>query len=333
MMIIPEKMTTSTHRASLSTKTVTLFSIALFFLVISVSARPFAGYFASPLEGRWDLVLTNSGKTYPAWLEVRHSGTRALVGQYVGQGGSARPISRVVFTDNIVSFAIPPQWDTASNDLVFKANFQNDSLLGTVINPDGKIFTMTGTRAPSLKRNSDPVWNEKVMLFNGKNLNGWHAMGNNQWKVENSVMVSPASGSNIATDQKFTDFKLHIEFRYPKGSNSGVYLRGRYEIQIVDSKGQDPSRDLLGAIYGFLPPTDMMARDAGEWQSYDVELVGRLVTLAVNGKTVICNQEIPGITGGAIDSQEGDPGPIMIQGDHGAIDFRNIWIQTAKTGG
>jgi len=192
---------------------------------------------------------------------------------------------------------------------------------------------MTGTRAPSLKRNSDPVWNEKVMLFNGKNLNGWHAMGNNQWKVENSVMVSPASGSNIATDQKFTDFKLHIEFRYPKGSNSGVYLRGRYEIQIVDSKGQDPSRDLLGAIYGFLPPTDMMARDAGEWQSYDVELVGRLVTLAVNGKTVICNQEIPGITGGAIDSQEGDPGPIMIQGDHGAIDFRNIWIQTAKTGG
>jgi len=77
----------------------------------------------------------------------------------------------------------------------------------------------------------------------------------------------------------------------------------------------------------------MMAKDAGEWQSYDVELVGRLVTLAVNGKTVICNQEIPGITGGAIDSREIDPGPIMIQGDHGAIDFRNIWIQTAKAGG
>lgn len=306
-------------------------SIMILGLII-IHSHSFANhkFFASPLEGRWDLTLSNSGKTYPAWLEVRHSGTKALVGDYVGQGGSARPISRIQFTDGIVSFAIPPQWDTASNDLVFKATYQGDSLTGTIIAPDGKIFSMTGSRAPSLRRNNDPVWGEKIALFNGKDLSGWHAMGVNQWKAENGMLVSPASGSNIATDQKFGDFKLHIEFRYPKGSNSGIYLRGRYEIQIIDSKGKEPTRDLLGAIYGFLPPTEMMARDAGEWQSYDVELVGRLVTLAVNGKTVICNREIPGITGGAIDSREGDPGPIMIQGDHGAIDFRNIWIETSK---
>ena len=287
-------------------------------------------YFESPLEGRWDLTLNNSGKTFPAWLEVHHSGTRTLVGQYVGSGGSARPISKINFDSEKLSFAIPPQWDTSSRDLVFEAVYQGDRLSGTIIESNGKKFTLTGVRAPSLRRQSDPVWGKEIKLFDGTDLKGWHVSGPNQWKVEDGIMRSPASGSNIMTDQVFNDFKLHIEFRYPKGSNSGVYLRGRYEVQIVDSKGMEPSRDLLGAIYGFIAPTDMMAKDAGEWQSYDIILIGRLVTLAVNGKTVICNQVIPGITGGALDSSEGDPGPILIQGDHGAIDFRNILIIMAE---
>jgi hypothetical protein len=230
----------------------------------------------------------------------------------------------------MVSFSIPPQWDTSSNDLQFHATFQGDSLTGTIIESNGKEFTFVGVRAPSLWRKTEPVWGEQIKLFDGKDLKGWHASGKNQWVAENGIMRSPASGSNIMTDQVFSDFKLHIEFRYPKGSNSGVYLRGRYEIQIVDSKGMEPTRDYLGAIYGFLPPTEMMAKDAGEWQSYDVTLVGRMVTLTVNGKTVICDQIIPGITGGALDSREGEPGPIMMQGDHGPIDFRNILITPAK---
>jgi hypothetical protein len=294
---------------------------------ITIAPHP---YFESPLEGRWDLTLYNSGKAYPAWLEVRHSGLRTLVGQYVGQGGSARPISKINFTDGIVSFSIPPQWDTASINMEFDATYQGDTLTGTIIAPDGKKFNLTGVRAPSLRRQSDPVWGEQIKLFDGTDLKGWHVSGPNQWKAEGGLLRSPESGSNIMTDQTFNDFKLHIEFRYPKGSNSGVYLRGRYEIQIVDSKGKEPSRDLLGAIYGFLPPTEMMAKDAGEWQSYDVTLVGRLVTLAVNGNTVICNQEIPGITGGALNSREGEPGPILIQGDHGPIDFRNILITPGR---
>jgi hypothetical protein len=293
-------------------------------------SRANSSYFESPLEGRWDLTLHNSGKSFPAWLEVHHSGTRTLVGQFVGQGGSARPISRVFFNNGIVKFSIPPQWDTASNDLSFEARFQGDSLSGGLVMPDGNKFIVSGVRAPSLRKTTEPVWGEQIKLFDGTSLKGWHAMGPNQWKVEDGVMKSPASGSNIMTDQVFNDFKLHIEFRYPKGSNSGVYLRGRYEIQIVDSKGMEPSRDYLGAVYGFLPPTEMMAKDAGEWQSYDVMLVGRMITLSVNGKTVICNQEIPGITGGALDSHEGDPGPIMMQGDHGPIEFRNILLTPAK---
>jgi hypothetical protein len=287
-------------------------------------------YFESPLEGRWDLTLYNSGKMSPAWLEVHHSGLHTLVGQFVGSGGSARPISKVNFDGVKLSFAIPPQWDPSPNDLVFEAVFQGDSLSGTIIESNGKHFTLIGVRAPLLIRQSDPVWGQEIKLFDGTDLKGWHASGPNQWKAEDGILRNPSSGSNIMTDQVFSDFKLHIEFRYPKGSNSGVYLRGRYEVQIVDSKGMEPSRDLLGAIYGFIAPTEMMAKDAGEWQSYDVTLIGRLVTVAVNGKIVICNQVIPGITGGAINSSEGEPGPIFIQGDHGAVDFRNILITPGK---
>jgi hypothetical protein len=144
------------------------------------------------------------------------------------------------------------------------------------------------------------------------------------------ILRSPKSGANIVTDQTFTDFKLHIEFRYPEGSNSGVYLRGRYEVQIEDSKGEEPLKDLFSAVYGFLPPNEMMAKEAGEWQSFDITLVGRTVNVVANGKTVICNQEIPGITGGALDSREGEPGPLLIQGDHGPIEYRNIMITPAK---
>jgi hypothetical protein len=307
-----------------------IFLVLLTFSFRNAYSNSRSKYFESPLEGRYDLTLYNSGKSYPAWLEVQHSGTRTLVGRYVAPGGSARPISRINFTDGIVSFSIPPQWDTATNDLQFHAVFQGDSLTGTVIESNGKEYTLVGVRAPSLWRKTEPAWGDQIKLFDGKDLKGWHTQGKNQWIAEQDMMKSPASGSNIMTDQLFNDFKLHIEFRYPAGSNSGVYLRGRYEIQIVDSKGKEATRDYLGAIYGFLPPTEMMAKDAGEWQTYDVTLVGRLVTLAVNGKTVICNQIIPGITGGALDSHEGEPGPIMIQGDHGPIDFRNILITPGK---
>ena len=155
-------------------------------------------------------------------------------------------------------------------------------------------------------------------------------MGSNQWVVENGVLKSPHSGSNIRTEKTFNDFKLHIEFRYPEESNSGVYLRGRYEVQIIDSKGKEPASTELGGVYGFLDPLENMAKDPGEWQSYDITLVGRLVTVVANGKTIIYKQNIPGITGGALDSKEGEPGPIMMQGDHGPIEFRNIVITTAK---
>lgn len=284
----------------------------------------------SPIEGRWDITVYANGGEQPSWLEVIHSGTHHLIGSFVGSGGSARPISKINFSNGKMSFTIPPQWEQEDNDLRFEAVLQGDSLTGTVVAADGKIYNWTGYRAPLLKRVQPTVWGKPIKLFNGKNLEGWHASGKNQWKAEDGILRSPQSGSNLMTDKAFTDFKLHIEFRYPKGSNSGVYLRGRYEVQVEDSKGKEPQKDLLGAIYGFIAPNEMVAKAAGEWQSFDITLVGRLVTVIANGKTIICSQVIPGITGGAINSREGEPGPIMIQGDHGPVEYRNIILTPAK---
>lgn len=282
------------------------------------------------LEGRWDLVVQKDGQQLPSWLEIEHSGRATLVGRFCYAFGSARPIAVVNVANGKFSFSIPPQWEPGTRNMDFEGQLAGDQLSGTMIYTDGKSYTWTGTRAPLLKRTSAPVWGEPVTLFNGKDLTGWKAMGENQWVAEQGMLRSPKSGSNLVSEQTFTDFKLHLEFRYPKGSNSGVYLRGRYEVQIEDDKGKEPWKGYLGAVYGLITPSEMVAKDPGEWQTYDITLVGRMITIVANGVTIVSNQEIAGITGGAIDSKEGEPGPLLFQGDHGPIDFRNIVITPAK---
>ncbi|ASU33851.1 3-keto-disaccharide hydrolase [Mucilaginibacter xinganensis] len=282
--------------------------------------------------GRWDLTLDKGGKSLPSWLEVQKSGTHTLIGRFVYAFGSARPISEVKVNDGKYSFSIPVQWEEGTRNMDFQFEVSGDNIKGSMIYTDGVSYNFTGVRAPALIRAKKPVWGTPVKLFNGKNVKGWHTDGTNQWIAQGGILRSPHSGANLITDRNFTDFKLHIEFRYPQGSNSGVYLRGRYETQIIDTKSGDPEpiNNQFSSIYGFLPPNKMMAKNPGEWQSYDITLVGRMVTLVANGKTVICDQVIPGITGGAINSKEGEPGPILIQGDHGPIDYRNIVITPAK---
>lgn len=282
------------------------------------------------LFGRWDLTVNMDGRPVPSWFEVIKSGNRMLVGRFVGGGGSARPVARYYFVNGKLSFSIPAQWEREDHDLSVEGQFQGDSLVGTLVQPNGKTYKWVGHRAPSLKRMAEPAWGDPVAIFDGKTLTGWHTPGTNQWVAENGVLKSPHSGSNIITDGRYSDFKLHIEFRYPKGSNSGVYLRGRYEVQIEDLEGTEPPNDLISAVYGFLPPNAEASKGAGEWQTYDITLVGRQVTIVFNGQTVICRAEIPGITGGALDSHEGEPGPIYLQGDHGPIEYRNITIAVPK---
>jgi hypothetical protein len=305
------------------------------FVALSFSALVSNGQYStvkkvSVLEGRWDMTLVMDGKEYPSWLEVEHSGFHTLVGRFVYANGSARPISKVNFDGQKFSFTIPPQWESESRNLEFEGGFTDSGLAGTMVYTDGKKYNWTAVTAPSLKREGEPVYGEPIVLFNGKDLKGWRATGENQWVVEDGVLRSKKSGSNLMTEKTFTDFQLHIEFRYQKESNSGVYLRGRYEVQIDDSKGMDPWVGHLGAIYGFLTPSEMVAKDPGVWQSYDITLRGRMVTIVANNKLVIFNQAIPGITGGAIDSKEGEPGPILLQGDHGPVDYRNIILTPIK---
>ncbi len=278
------------------------------------------------LEGRWDLVIEKEGEKLPSWLEIKHSGFHTLVGRFVYAFGSARPISEIKTKKEKFSFEIPPQWEPGKSNLKFEGQIVNNSLKGTMCYTDGKTYNWIGTRAPKLSYEENPTWGKPIELFNGKNLEGWHASGENQWLVEAGVLKNPKSGSNLITDTSYMDFKLHIEFRYPKEGNSGVYLRGRYEVQIADSKGLEPSDIQFGGVYGFLEPNAMAAKDANEWQSFDITLIGSRVTIVANGLTIINDQVIPGITGGALDSNEGELGPFFLQGDHSAVEFRNIIV-------
>jgi hypothetical protein len=284
------------------------------------------------IVGRWDIVVENGGETYPSWLEIRKSGNSSLVGSFVGQFGSARPISKVESTDGKYEFVIPPQWEQRSDDIVYSFRLSDDQLVGETTDIAGKRIKWTGTRAPSLERTGTPRWSKPIELFSGKDLDGWNVQLDgvpNGWVVRDGLLFNQTPGNNLVSDAKFEDFKLHAEFRYPPGSNSGIYLRGRYEVQIEDNFGGEAECHQIGGVYGFLTPSINAAKQAGEWQTYDITLVGRTITLTLNGERVVDRQAIPGITGGAIDSDEGAPGPILIQGDHGPVEFRKLTITPA----
>jgi hypothetical protein len=278
------------------------------------------------LVGRWDLTVMEDGKERASWLEIEVSGFKTLVGRFVASGGSARPVSKVILENNKFSFSIPPQWENVEKDMVLEGEPTAEGIKGVIHSSSGQDLPFTGVKAPLLTEKKTVQWKKPIQLLNGKDLTGWKVDGEkNQWIVENGELISPHSGSNIITKEKFRDFKLHIEFKYKKASNSGVYLRGRYETQIIDNAlTEHPSSHLFGGIYGYLVPSEMAALGPDKWQSFDITLIGRMVTVVANGKTIICNQEIPGITGGALDSKEGEPGPIYLQGDHGPVTFRNI---------
>lgn len=313
---------------------------ATLLLLLSAPSAAFAQENARPaVIGRWDLTVTDPAGAYPSWLEVLTSGSSALVGRFVGRFGSARPIGRLEWSGGVLRFAIPPQWEEGDGDLRLEARLQQDQLEGTIVDPDGSSRSFTGVRAPALRRAEQPVWGTPDTLFNGRDLSGWTTEGTgggraNNWIVRNGVLTNPSGGgANLMTTRRFDDFKLHIEFRYPPGGNSGVYLRGRHEVQVEDNAERDwPLSTEIGGVYGFLVPTENASTGPNQWQTYDITLIGRRVTIVLNGKTVIADRVIPGITGGALDSDEGAPGPILLQGDHTAVEYRNIVLTPARDG-
>lgn len=310
-------------------------------VLFTVSARPLdrapAADVNDRLLGRWDITIDTPQGRLPSWLEVQipgaHSGGDSYAGRFVGVVGSARPIERVTLSGDSLRFSIPKQWESGNGNLSVDARLDgSDRLLGRMTFPDGRVADFTAVRAPVLRRTGTPRWGRPIALLSANSIRGWHTQrgGANQWEVANGVLRSPRSGENLVTDRTFTDFKLHLEFRYPKESNSGVYLRGRHEVQVQDDYGLEPLDDRFAGVYGFIEPNAMAARPAGQWNSYDITLIGRRVTVVANGQRVICDQTIPGPTGGALDANEGEPGPLMLQGDHGPIEYRNIILTPAR---
>ena len=300
--------------------------------IVAGSNAGAAGDDAKAFLGRWDLTLKAPDGEHPSWLEVKDESGQ-LKAEFTGRWGNARPLPKVEVNGGRITFVSPKEEEDSKSDLVFEGELKGDGIAGTVNGPDGKTWQWTGVRAPALQRAGSPQWGRPIHLFDGKDLSGWHQSkpGPPSWTVQDGTLVSPGNGPEIISDPKFQDFKLHIEFNCGKNANSGVYLRGRYETQIeTESQGEPPSHH-TGGIYGFLSPTPEQPRSPDTWQTFDITLIGRRVTVVQNGKTVIDNREIPGITGGAVNSDEGAPGPIYLQGsEKGHVAFRNIIITPAK---
>jgi hypothetical protein len=285
------------------------------------------------MAGRWDLTIGVADNAYPSWLEITVKDGQ-LSGRFVGRFGSARPIKKIAFENGRLTFSLPAQYEKSTADMSFAATLSpaGDKLKGTTKSEEGAELTWVGLRAPALPKPKNVKWAAPIELFNGIDLAGWKLKdpkGPNGWKAVNHVMQNAMPSGDIRTEKEFNNFKLHIEFNCPSKSNSGVYLRGRYEVQIVDSYGQPPESHRLGGLYGFIDPTENAGKPGGEWQTYDITLLGRYVTVVLNGKTIIDDKEIPGITGGALHSREGEPGPLLLQGDHGEVSFRNIVLTPA----
>jgi hypothetical protein len=282
--------------------------------------------------GRWDLTLHAPDREYPSWLELREDGGQ-LQAEFVGRWGNARPLPKVELSNGKLTFVSPKAEEELPVDMVFEGSLTGKTLSGKVNGPNGATWQWTGERAPSLERKTTPKWGKPVALFDGKDLTGWKASGKGEteWKVENGILITPGNGPELINNAKFEDFKLHVEFNCGATSNSGVYLRGRYEVQIETDSADEGPLHHTGSVYGFIAPSPELPRKAGEWQNYDITLIGRRVTVVQNGQTVIDNKEIAGITGGALDSHEGLPGPIYLQGsEKGHVQFRNIVITPAE---
>ena len=286
-----------------------------------------------PFLGRWDLSLKSPKKELPSWIEVSQEQGKPKV-VMVGLTNHAMPLTRVQFKEGDLEFVSPKREVGFPEEMTFKGKAVGGQLVGTVTGASGTSWSWVGRRAPTLKRTGAPAWGKPITLFNGKDFTGWRFSDPSQagkWKVEDSRLVTPDHGPEIITIAKFQDFELHLEFNCTSAdrSNSGVYLRGRYEVQIETDSVQEPPSHHTGGVYGFIDPTPELARKTG-WQTLDITLVGRTITVVQDGQKIIDNREIPGITGGALDSHEGMAGPIYLQGsEKGNVAFRNIVLTPA----
>jgi hypothetical protein len=295
---------------------------SLLFLAATLPAA-----FAQSFAGRWDLTFTSNDQTYPGWLEVIEK-TGGLEVRVQPRAGSVRPVKEARIESGRLILPLSPANAKNGPSTWEITKPEGNNLTGVVKRGDTVAGRIKGVRAPTLLREPPKSWSKPIPLFDGKDLTGWEPLDpkQNHWTVQDGLLVNQEHGSNLKTVRQFEDFKLHFEVNCPDKGNSGFYLRGRYEVQIEYEPHEDDYHR-MGSIYGYVAATGPIVRKPGEWETFDITLVGRRVTITRNGVITIKDQEIPGITGGALDSNEEAPGPFYIQGDHTAgIKFRKITV-------
>ncbi len=279
----------------------------------------------SNFDGRWDIQLLKPLPDKAWWLEVSGAGTAAIKGKFIGfPGGDLNEITDLKIEGGVLTFSDgKPQGRRE-----YAIKYVNGLLQGQMTGA-GDPVPFTGYRAPNIRDREDGTWikADPVTLFNGKDLAGWTGLGpaeNLGWTVEGGQLKSTGHARNLITTGAWWNFMLHVEYNVAENSNSGIGLRGRYEVQIQDDYGKPVESHINGAIYSRIKPLANASRKAGDWQSVDIRLVGRDVSVTLNGTPVIVRQKIEGLTAIAFAPFEGEPGPIELQGDHGPVEFRNI---------
>lgn len=303
----------------------------------------------NPFVGRWALNLPNGGA---GWLGVEEK-DGALQASLLWGGGSVLPTDGAkVEGDKLIVTRLSTakkkaktgEETTEKITETLTATVSGDDMKMTTVKKkeDGKEFgqgEVTGRRIPALPPRPDlskVKFGEPINLFNGQDLTGWRLIkpdADNGWTVADGVLmnrVDKKSGKhygNLRTEAEFEDFNLKLEVRTQEGSNSGVYLRGIYEVQIAESFGKPLDPHNMGALYSRITPSVAAEKPIGEWQTLDITLVDRHLTVVLNDKTIIDNQPVLGCTGGAMTSDEFKPGPLFLQGDHTNVDYRNIVLR------
>ncbi|MGI9074789.1 MAG: 3-keto-disaccharide hydrolase [Bryobacteraceae bacterium] len=288
---------------------------------------------SSPFIGRWDFDITSDAGPRADWLGITEKNGNLEV-WFQPTGGHVHPVKQFHVDGSHLTLTVAPA-SGKRPAMIWELDATDGKLTGVQKHGD-QSTPLTGVRAPDLKRTAPNEWTKPEPLFNGKNLDGWEPIGdvaNSHWVVKDGLLINEARGANLKSTREFEDFKLHFEVNCPERANSGFYLRGRYEIQLeYEPAHSEPMERQMGSIYGRIAPNSELSRTPGKWETFDVTLVGRTVTLVRNGVKVINAKEIEGITGGALDADEGKPGPFYIQGDHtGGLKFRNITVAVPKT--
>lgn len=334
-------------------KSITLFLVFFLFissLQFSFGTSPQPSDMGKGFHGMWTLSIEGGGV---GWLEV-HEKEGFLDANLLWIGGSVLPVANVYVVDDNhlvvtrtreVVKAKGEDGPTRKHIHTYTLNLERDGdkLTGTMKGPNWsgegqQKHTFTGTKLPPIGSAPDlskVKYGKSIKLFNGKNLKGWkmvHEGSKNGFSAVNGELVNNpeqeeghhVNYGNLRTEKEFGDFNLKLEVNVPKGNNSGVYLRGMYEIQVFDSYGKDLDSHHMGAVYSRVTPTMAAEKPGGEWQSLDITLCKRHITVILNGKKIIDNQPAHGPTGGAIIADVFAPGPIYLQGDHGNVSYRNI---------